>query len=232
MNRLSAVQEREERHQFMSEYVSKYTIQHWALEFVNELQVQKQELYMMPALKKPLHLPINTVAETYKNAHNRLIIFGLLGTLITYSSFKDMHAMDDALWKDLCVLSSDPRNTVVVVSARERALVSQWLGHLPVWIVAENSLYYRLGDRSVEWTSSIGGEEAPWLASIKPVFKYFEERTPGSMVETQEQSITWHYKDADEDFGEIQASDLLAHLDKVLANQPVEVALDAKMVQV
>ena len=45
-------------------------------------------------------------------------------------------------------------------------------------------------------------------ASIKPVLKYFEERTPGSITESQEHTLTWHYRDSDEDFGEIQASDL------------------------
>ena len=27
-----------------------------------------------------------------------------------------------------------------------------------------------------------------WIGSIKPVFKYFEERTPGTVTETQESS--------------------------------------------
>jgi len=225
-------QEREERHQFMSEYVSKFTIQKWAEDFVNELHTQEQDPHsMMLSLAPPDKLPVASVIDTYRQANRRLIIMGLLGTLIDYSSFKDMIPMADALWKDLLVLASDPRNTVVVVSGRERALVSQWLGDLPVWIVAENSIYYRFGGRSVDWTCTFEGHD-DWLDSIKPVFKYFAERTPGSMTETQEHSITWHYREADEDFGEVQASDLLAHLDKVLGNQPVEVSLDSKMVQV
>ena len=55
-----------------------------------------------------------------------------------------------------------------------------------------------------------------------------EERTPGAVTETQEHSITWHYCEADEDFGEIQASVLQEHLEKVLGNQPVEISLDSK----
>ena len=62
-----------------------------------------------------------------------MIIIGLLGTLIDYAAFMNMEPIADALWKDLLVLASDPRNTVVVVSGRERALVSQCLGDLPVW---------------------------------------------------------------------------------------------------
>ena len=124
---------------------------------------------------------------------------------------KDMRPIDDSLWKDLLALASDPRNTVVVVSGRERALVSQWLGDLPVWIAAENGIYYRLGGRSSEWQSDhVESVDDDWISSITPVFRYFEERTPGSVTEMQEHSITWHYREADEDFGEIQASVLQA----------------------
>ncbi len=34
--------------------------------------------------------------------------------------------------------------------------------------------------------------------------KYFEERTPDTLMELQERSIIWHYKKADDEFGEIQ----------------------------
>ena len=100
-----------------------------------------------------------------------------------------------------------------------------------MWIVAENGLYHRLGGRGAEWGCMLQEFDDSWIGSIKPVFKYFEERTPGTVTETQEGSITWHYREADEDFGEIQASDLQMHLERVLSNQPVEIALDAKQVQ-
>lgn len=135
--------------------------------------------------------------------------------MIDYDAFKTMSPMDEELWNDLRVLSSDSRNIVVVISGRERALVSQWIGDLPLWIAAENGAYFRLGGRSAEWQSTDDDLDDDWISSIKPIFRYFEERTPGSLTETQEHSITWHYREADEHFGEIQASEMLAHLDKV-----------------
>ena len=223
-------EERIERHTNMSEYVSKFTIQHWAENFVAELQTQEQEHELL-TLAHPSALPLKDVCDSYRTAGKRLIILGLLGTLLNFSAFKEMEPIDDTLWKDLLALSSDPRNTVVVVSGRERALVSQWLGDLPVWIFAENGIYYRLGTRSAEWQSDhVENVDDDWISSITPVFRYFEERTPGSVTETQEHSITWHYREADEDFGEIQASVLQEHLETVLGNQPVEVALDSKQV--
>jgi len=226
-------EERIERHNFMAEYVSKYTIQNWAENFVTELQTQEQDHELL-SLNVPTPLPTASVIEAYKSAGRRLIILGLLDTLIDFEAFKSMEPIDDEAWKDLAILASDPRNTVVVITGRERALVGQWLGDLPVWIAAENGVYYRMsGTRSAEWQSEYAENlDDQWIGSIRPVFRYFEERTPGSVTETQEHSITWHYREADEDFGEIQASVLQEHLEKVLGNQPVEVSLDMKQVQV
>ena len=117
-------EERVERHQFMSEYVSKFTIQNWAENFVTELQTQEQEHEIL-TLNNPTPLPLPAVIETYKNSQRRLIILGLLGTLIEFEAFKNMEPLPVEIYKDLLALSSDPRNTVVVISGRERALVSQ-----------------------------------------------------------------------------------------------------------
>ena len=65
--------------------------------------------------------------------------------------------------------------------------------------------------------------------ALRPRTPYaLRPRTPYALHPTQESSITWHYREADEDFGEIQASDLQMHLERVLSNQPVEISLDAK----
>eukprot|EP00316_Scyphosphaera_apsteinii_P000206 CAMPEP_0119329412 /NCGR_PEP_ID=MMETSP1333-20130426/75747_1 /TAXON_ID=418940 /ORGANISM="Scyphosphaera apsteinii, Strain RCC1455" /LENGTH=1456 /DNA_ID=CAMNT_0007338521 /DNA_START=106 /DNA_END=4476 /DNA_ORIENTATION=- len=224
--------EREDRQINMYEYVNKFTMQYWCDDFVTELLTQEQDHDLLP-LASPVPLPKSEMLESFqRHSNRRLIVLGLLGTLITYHAFKSMQPLPDALWKDLLVIASDPRNTVVIVSGRERALLSQWIGDLPVWISAENGCYYRLGSRAAEWQCMIEGVDDSWISSIKPVVKYFEERTPNSVIETQEHSITWHYSDADDDFGEIQASDLQMHLEKVLGNQPVEVLVDSKMVQV
>ena len=153
---------------------------------------------LAPSHPRPVVVSL-TYRVVFSNAH------------VVCALVKDMRPIDDSLWKDLLALASDPRNTVVVVSGRERALVSQWLGDLPVWIAAENGIYYRLGGRSSEWQSDhVESVDDDWISSITPVFRYFEERTPGSVTEMQEHSITWHYREADEDFGEIQASVLQA----------------------
>ena len=46
--------------------------------------------------------------------------------------------------------------------------------------------------------------DTSWHESVKPVFKYFEERTPNTFLEVQESSMTWHYNEAEDEFAELQ----------------------------
>lgn len=55
-----------------------------------------------------------------------------------------------------------------------------------------------------------------WKSQILPVMQHFAERTPGVVIEEGDASLTWHYADADTDFGRWQARDLYKHLESFL----------------
>ena len=44
-----------------------------------------------------------------------------------------------------------------------------------------------------------------WMEAVALVFDYFRERTPRSFVEAREATIVWNYKNADIEFGRLQA---------------------------
>lgn len=58
-----------------------------------------------------------------------------------------------------------------------------------------------------------------WMDDIKGVFEYFTERTSGANIEMKKSSITWHYRNADPDYGVFQAKECQAHLDNLVAQQ-------------
>jgi trehalose-6-phosphatase len=47
------------------------------------------------------------------------------------------------------------------------------------------------------------------------ILESFTERTPGSFLEMKDSCLSWHYRDADPDFGMTQAKNLHQHLDQV-----------------
>lgn len=62
--------------------------------------------------------------------------------------------------------------------------------------------------------------------------QYFTERTPGTYIEKKESSLTWHYRDADPNFGSWQAKDIQIQLEDVLSNLPLEIIQGNRMVEV
>lgn len=66
----------------------------------------------------------------------------------------------------------------------------------------------------------------------EPVMKLYTEATDGSSIEKKESALVWRYQDADPDFGSSQATEMLDHLENVLANEPVEVKKGQFIVEV
>jgi len=73
-----------------------------------------------------------------------------------------------------------------------------------------------------------------WREVLWPVFEYFAERTPGSFIEEKELALTWHYRNADVDFGRQQANELFRQLDSYSARLPIniEASRPNKMIEV
>lgn len=65
-------------------------------------------------------------------------------------------------------------------------------------------------------TAASTGHIAAWKSAVLPVMRHFVERTPGAVMEEGEATVTWHYYDADVDFGRWQARDLQKHLESFL----------------
>ncbi|KAI9204829.1 glycosyltransferase family 20-domain-containing protein [Polychytrium aggregatum] len=71
-----------------------------------------------------------------------------------------------------------------------------------------------------------------WRDTVRPLFQYFTERTPGSFIEEKELNLTWHYHGADLEFGNWQASELQANLEKVLTHNPVTIVKGNKTLEI
>ena len=54
------------------------------------------------------------------------------------------------------------------------------------------------------------------VRQVLTILQNFTERTPGSHLEQKDSGLTWHFKDADSDFGLTQAKNLQLHFDQML----------------
>lgn len=71
-----------------------------------------------------------------------------------------------------------------------------------------------------------------WMKTVLPVMRQYTEATDGSQIESKDSALVWHHQEADPDFGSCQAKELLDHLEKLLAKEPVVVKRGHHIVEV
>jgi trehalose 6-phosphate synthase/phosphatase len=174
----------------MQRRASRYTVSRWASEFLESLE--KVKLVQLSYDAHLLHGPLQErLVEAYQSAGRRLIALDYDGTLVPFAATPQEASPSDAVRDLLRRVAASSKNTVVVISGRERASLEEWLGDLPVDIVAEHGIWLR--DEDGRWITAepVTGE---WKARVGPVLQSFVDRTPGSFVEEKDFSLAWHYR--------------------------------------
>ncbi|KAF4321331.1 hypothetical protein G195_005450 [Phytophthora kernoviae 00238/432] len=134
--------EREIRQQKLYRYVSSNTATAWGKQFLEELSeaVEKNRTSstQLPKLDK------KTIVQAYRNAQNRVIILDYDRTLTPQHSLLPLAAVGPNFKSLLDALSADKRNTVFIVSGRERKFLETWLNGVRVGVAAEDGFFYRM----------------------------------------------------------------------------------------
>ncbi|EGG25381.1 glycosyltransferase [Cavenderia fasciculata] len=202
--------EREDKHQMLSNYITRHTASHWGNGFVRELFKASHQAERIISIPK---LNTNGVIEAFKRSKKDYCIPSLCKP-------------PQDLINSLKTLSSDPvrvSNEVYLLSGRDKKTLGEWFADVDVGLSAEYGCFVKQPG-SKEWDQMCPSLDSSWKETIRPLFKYFALRTPGSFFEEKEMLFTWHYRNADPIFGSIQARELHLHLD----NLPLDVIVGDK----
>jgi trehalose 6-phosphate synthase/phosphatase len=221
-------EEQKRRNQIMQERLRRYDVIRWATDFVNQLtgmkQVQAQftAKLLTPAVKK-------RIREGFLRAGQRLLFLDYDGTLVPLMRRPYLAVPTQPLLMLLRALSSEPRNTVVLISGRDRATLERWFGDLPIGVVAEHGIWLR--DKSNDWRmlSQYGTD---WKTRLLPMLQQYADRLPGAFVEEKEYSLVWHYRAADPEQARPLAAELTDHLVHFTANIDIQVLQGSKVVEI
>ncbi|KAK4522953.1 hypothetical protein GAYE_PCTG32G0843 [Galdieria yellowstonensis] len=212
--------EREIKHWKLYRYVTTHTAEYWAKSFFQELDnvvKHRDEL----RLSLPL-LNVKSVTKRMSNARIRLFLLEYEGSLCNSKSLAELNSPTSTHIKILTRLCSDPRNIVVILSGRSKDILEHWFGNYPMGLIAENGCDLKISGVA-EWRCLVSSTETEWRDELLPVLQYFTERTPGAYIERKKHSITWHFRDADPEFGSWQANELQLHLTELCSSLPIEV---------
>jgi trehalose 6-phosphate synthase/phosphatase len=221
----------EEQRQHIAEMqvkLRRYNIHRWVEVFMEQLEQMKAQQEKLNA-KLLAGALAQKVLQHYRKAKHRLLFFDYDGTLQPFAKRPEMAKPDRALLGLLEAICRDPRNTVVIISGRDRATLQQWLGHLPVDMIAEHGVWSR---KHGEPWKAVENLELGWKDQIRPIMELYVDRTPGSFIEEKDYSLVWHYRKADPDFGAMRARELLSNLNYLISNMDLHTMEGSKVIEI
>lgn len=246
--------ERMRRVSIASEFVTRVTTQRWALAVMLDLKgVQKNEdagryagaglglgfrLLGMDSGFNPLDA--NSVARAYRNSKSRLILLDYGGTILANDNLDGLQRFQfvkksrppsvpkERLISTLKELCADRRNTVFVVSGKERHSLTKTLCHIPnLGLAAEHGMFVSWPTSKVggkrRWETLVPNQDRSWRSIAITIMEVYTSRTHGSYIEETEMKVLWQYRDADPEFGYLQSKELEDHLSNVLRSFAVDI---------
>ncbi|KQJ98491.1 probable alpha,alpha-trehalose-phosphate synthase [UDP-forming] 9 [Brachypodium distachyon] len=236
--------ERQLRQEKHYKYVSTHNVVHWARSFDQELQRACKDHSTMMILNVGLAMSFRVVAlgpsfqkllpehinPAYRQTGNRLILLDYDGTVMPQELINKPPSQE--VIRTLNELSSDPKNTIFVVSGRGKHILAEWFAPCGRLGIAAEHGYFTRWSRDSPWESCKLIMDFDWKNIGVPVMKHYTDATDGSSIEVKETSLVWHYGEADPVFGPCQAKELQDHLQNVLANEPVSVKSGHQIVEV
>lgn len=209
-------------HQHMYSYVSTFTWRHWADNFLEQLRECSEENALGGSGRE---LSSRDMTSAYLRSSRRLIFINYEGVLAPEASIPELSYPPQELTWRLSMLAKDPRNVVVIVSARSTSVLEHWFAGLSGQIVlaAEYGVYVKWVGEQELWHCMVSNMDLSWWKHVMPLLEYYTERTPGAFIERKDSSVAWHYRDCDLDHGLWQASELLVTLREITRSLPVSV---------
>jgi trehalose 6-phosphate synthase/phosphatase len=207
-----------------------YDVHGWVEQFLGELSSASGRDAMRATAIEGLPQLMRRLVAVSHETREVVFVLDYDGTLVPAPSTPDLAAPDEDLLALLRALAARPRTAVHVVSGRSRDVLEGWLGSLPIGLLAEHGFWSRTGP-GAEWVAH-GALDGEWKQRVRPTLEEFAVRTTGAFVEEKSSSLAWHYRLADPEFGLQQARELRVHLANAFSNDPVEVLLGEKVVEV
>lgn len=223
------VSEQKERNSILQKRLKIYNEERWANDFIHGLQEIK-DLQETNFTRKVNSNILKIIVEAYKNAKRRIIFLDYDGTLTGFHKDPQMAMPNKELYTIIEKLISNDKNTIVVISGRDKETLSKWFDQYKrLAFIAEHGVWNKNPEEKWKMTDQI---EKDWMDIIEPVLQNFVDRTPRSFIEYKNYSLVWHYRDADPDMGQQRAWELKEDLKNYIANLNLEIMDGDKVIEI
>ena len=203
-------------HERLYSYVTTHTVSTWSNNFLKRLLINLTSFSqsdLTPALDRV------KMVKKYHQAKKRLFMFDYDGTLTPIVKDPNAAIPSDRVLRTLKALAADVQNAVWIISGRDEKFLDEWMGHISeLGLSAEHGCFIRQ-PRSDDWENLTEKIDMGWQKEVMEVFGHYTERTQGSWIERKRVALTWHYRQADPDFGAWQAKECKKTLENTVAKK-------------
>jgi trehalose 6-phosphate synthase/phosphatase len=169
------------------------------------------------------------IGKKFTGARRRTLLLDYDGTLREMTSHPELAVPSDEIRQLLVDLAALPQTTVHLVSGRKHQTLDAWFGDLPIYLCAEHG--YLVHEPGGRWHTAVD-VDISWLPRIERVLRRVARDVPGTLVERKTGSVAWHYRQAEPEYGDWRARELLDALDQLLPGIPAEVVHGHRVIEV
>ncbi|MDN4620675.1 bifunctional alpha,alpha-trehalose-phosphate synthase (UDP-forming)/trehalose-phosphatase [Paenibacillus sp. PsM32] len=222
--------EKIERNKMLHVRLSRYNVKFWADEFLVALKnTTEEQTPTRPLLN--LKSGYSDMEKVYSDSEKRLLFLDYDGTLVGFKPTPEQAKPDEELKQLLADLCKDPRNTVVIITGRDRFVMEKWLGDLDLHIIASHGLWFRKPGADEEWMMTVNVDN-DWKDTIRHILEKYTDRTPGSLIEEKEYSLAWHYRQCEPDMIGLKRDELKEALLSITNSMSIGVLEGNKVLEV
>ena len=220
--------EQKQRMSLMQKRLKDYDVFRWVNDFLDQLHDVKEEQKKLSVKMMDL-TSLENIIHAYHKASKRTILLDYDGTLAPFTRIPSMARPQPDLLHVLKLLTDDIKNEVTIISGRDADTLDNWLGKLPLHLVAEHGAFIKQKGSEWEQQSTILPD---WKDQIRPILQLFVTRCAGSFIEEKRNTMVWHYRNTHPDLGFLRSRELMNNLLQLTANSSLQVIDGNKVLEV
>ena len=222
------MEEQRRRMRYLQDRLRRYDVFKWSGEFIKAMRRVKSIQQNFLAKKVTPEI-IRELAGKFGAAKKRAVFLDYDGTLVNFKNDPQAASPDDELHEIITRLEENEKNSVTVISGRDRDTLQKWMAGHKVNLIVEHGVWLkRIGE---EW-QMLDNINSSWKPTIRPILENFVDRTPGTFIEEKNYSLVWHYRNSEPEQGELRANELKDELRNMIANNNLELMEGNKVIEV
>ena len=198
----------------MQKRLSRYTVQRWAKDFIDNLSkkssfnLEKETIEINKTIEK-------TIYKKFKKSSKKVLFLDYDGTLVKFNNDPELAVPDKNLLKILKSINTKDKTELFIVSGRDQFFLDKWFGKLNINLVAEHGNFIKYSDSS-KWLSK-NNDDIEWKNDVSPIFESFTDNTPGTFIENKKNTLVWHYRKTDPELAKRRIMELKTVLSSLIS---------------